>query len=350
MPQYVPILKGKAAEYWAWKRASPAVIDRSRPIFEVAPKKGLNQDLGAFVKDVAREWPHATVLTVDTGHLAQNQPIAGTSDRAVLWTAKALLDHGVAAKSVMRFSDDPLVLEEVAKVAALHGQGACLRLGSPGKDPVVGEAESSWPKVLRVTGLQSHEVDLLIDVGEVRTPGDVARCAAVVAPMLQWASGNGNWRSVTVASGAFPQSISDLPNGQVTAIHRYDADLFTLVVAQEPPIKPDYGDYGIWHPDLLGGSPRGPHPNLRYTHDREWQVYREPTVRPGNESFFTLCRTLVSSPHWPVSGQTYSAGDAQIARCAQEIRGAGTATYWLRWGASHHFEHVVDRLTTLGEP
>ena len=350
MPQYVPILKSKAGEYWALRRSSPAVLAGIRPLFEIFAKNGPSQDLNAFVNGIVPGWPQAVVLTVDTGYLDQIQPIAGTADYAVLWTARALQGRGVPAKPVMRLADDPLVLAEVAAAAALHGHGACLRLGSPDSDPAVDEADELWPEVFQATNMRPADIDLLIDLWEVQSRRDVDRAAAVTAQMLQWAYENGPWKSVTVASGAFPQSISHLPPGGATAIHRFDADLFNRVVAQDPPITPDFGDYGIWHPGIPAGVPYRPLPNLRYTNQGEWQVYREPRALPGNESFYTLSSRVVGSAYWPPTGANYSAGDAEIARCAQSIPGPGAATQWLRWGASHHFAHVVERLTTLGEP
>jgi hypothetical protein len=323
MPQYVPILKGKAGEYWAWRQASPAVFAGSRPVFEIVAKNGPSEDLNAFVNGMTPGWPQAAVLTVDTGYLDQMQAIAGTADNAVLWTGRALLGRGVTAKSVMRLADDHLVLAEVAAVAALHGQGACLRLGSPESDPAVDEADDLWPEVFQVTSLPPSEVDLLIDLWVVQTPRDVDRAATVAAQMLQWAYQNGPWRSVAVASGAFPQPISHILPGGATAVHRHDADLFGLIVAGDPPITPDFGDYGIWHHGIPADVPYRPLPNLRYTDQREWQVYREQRVLPGNESFYTLCERVVGSGYWPATGADYSAGDTAIARCAQSIPGPG---------------------------
>ena len=351
MPQYVPILKSKEGEYWAWRNASPAVFASSRPIFEVVPHNGLSQDLAAFVKNIVRGWPKTAVLTVDTGYLNQTQAVAGTEARAVLWTAAALYAQSVKAKPVMRLHDSPVVLAEVAAAATLHGEGACLRLGSSNGYPTVASANIQWPKVHQVTGLRPAELDLLIDLWAVQSPRAAASAATVAIQILQWAHQHGPWRSVTVASGAFPDSISNFPYGVPTPVRRHDADLFSDIVSQSPPIVPDYGDYGIWHPDLpLGNTHRGPNPNLRYTDQCEWQVYREQSTLRGNASIYALCGKAVSSPHWPATGVSYSAGDAEIYRRAHNQGGPGRATEWLRWGASHHFAHVVERLSTLGVP
>ena len=314
------------------------------------PARFLGRDLNAFVNGIAPGWPASSVLTVDTGYLNQLQPVAGTAHNAVLWSARELQGRGVPVKPVMRLTDDPIVLGEVAAAAALHGQGACLRIGSPDDDPDASEAALLWPDVFQTTRLASSELDLLIDLWVVESPRDIGRATTVAVQMLNWAHQNGPWRSVCVASGAFPSSISHFPTGVSTPVQRYDADLFDSIVAANPPISADFGDYGIWHPGLPSYAPRGPLPNLRYTDQREWQVYRERRVLPGNESFYTLCARVVNSSHWPATGPAYSAGDGQIERCSQSIPGPGTATHWLRWAASHHFAHVVDRLTTQGVP
>ena len=348
MTKYVPILKSKEAEHWAWRQASVAVVAGSRPVFEVVPTdKSVQETIETFVNRVTDGWPPAAVLTADTGHLDQTQPIAGTPHMAIFWTARRLHRNGVPSKPVMRLDDDPQVLTEVAAAAGLHGEGACLRLGSGDEDPSVAAAASLWPQVRATTGLVPAEVDLLIDLREIRTPRDVSRAATVAARVLHWADQNGPWRSMTVASGAFPEQISDLPIG-VTRISRRDAEFFNAVVANAPSILPDFGDYAIWHPDIVDAFPRGPLPNLRYTSGMDWQVYREERILPGNQSFYTLCQRVVSSPHWP--GPGYSAGDNEIDQRAQGNGGPGRATDWLRWGASHHFAHVVDRLSSRGGP
>lgn len=349
LPCYVPILKSKAAEHWAIEQSVPEVRAHMRPVVEVVPEDSPLADLKKFIRRVIPKWPTETVLTFDTGHLDQTQPIEAT-DRAILWTARKLLEQGVAAKSVMRLSDDPSILEEVAEATELHGHGACLRLGSQEKDPSADEAASLWPRVLAVSGLAPIEVDLLIDFRTVEKPQDVERVTTVATQVLEWASQCGPWRSVTLASGAFPESISSLPSGSATPLRRYDAELFCRVVEEGSSIVPDFGDYGIWHPGTTANMRYRPNPNLKYTYQRDWQIYREQRTLPGHESFFTLCERVVDSEHWPDAGAAYSAGDKEIARCAQHKGGPGGATQWLQWGASHHFAHVVDRLTTLGEP
>jgi hypothetical protein len=150
-----------------------------------------------------------------------------------------------------------------------------------------------------------------------------------------------------VVSGAFPSSISSLPKGVATALRRFDADLFDAVAASAgTPI--DYGDYGVAAPAMPGQAFRGPLPSLRYTAQRDWDVYREERALPGNESFFTLCSRVVGSPAW--AGGSFSWGDGEIARCATSVGGPGNATQWRAYATSHHVAHVTHRLASHGAP
>jgi len=268
-----------------------------------------------------------------------------------LANALADLEVPIAYLPVVRLDDEPEVLAEVAAASEMHEQGACLRLGSDENDPDEELAEVQTPEVLAAIGLAAEDVDLVIDMWTVDSTRSVQRAVPVVVGMLEWAAESGPWRSVTVLSGAFPASISDLPTNAATPLRRYDAELFNAVVAEDPPLNPDFGDYAVNHPALPSSAARGPLPNLRYTHETNWQIYRQARAgEPGNEAFFTLCNRVVHSVHWPVVGAAYSWGDHEIQRCSNRLGGAGRATEWRAYGTSHHLVHVVDRLATLGSP
>ena len=348
MIRYVPIFKGRAAECWAWRNASRSVIASSHPVFEVLPENDVRKAIGAFVKRIIPQHLPRRVIAVDTGYLDQTQQLAGTTNMAVLHTANTLHSEGVAAKPVMRITDDLSVLQEVKDAADLHGHGACLHLGWPWGTPNVHDAAQHWPRVSSATSLRPTEVDLLIDFGPVHGVNQTVRAAQTALDMLQWANISEPWRSVTVAAGAFTFSISNLSPNVATPIHRYDAELFDRIMAGRPPVSPDYGDYGIVHPRMVASGGNAPWPNLKYTSRSQWQVYREQKSRPPYALFYDICDKVVASGHWPVVGEKYSAGDAQIYRRKLRQDGTGTATHWLRWGSSHHCAHVIDRLSNQG--
>lgn len=155
------------------------------------------------------------------------------------------------------------------------------------------------------------------------------------------------WRSVSLAGGAMPSSLSDLPVDEPTPLWRWDLALWRRMAD----LGVDFGDYGISSPTPAGSTARRPLPTMRYTADEAWWIYR--WSRRGGRSddrCYDLCRALVSAEHWPRAGGGFSWGDHEIARRARYTSGPGSATSWTAWGTSHHLAHVVTWLTARGTP
>ncbi len=289
---YVPVLKGKPGELKAWRAAAPTVVAGSRVVFEVVPKYGPAKDLADFVGRIAKGaaplWPAGAVATIDTGYIDQSQQINGTG--VVLWTAQQLLAENVSSRPVMRQDDSPAVLADIAAAAKHTGTGVCLRLGSPDDDPTSDIASGLISEALKAVGVSPADTDLLIDMWTIATKLERDRAMPSALDALKWAAANGPFRTVTLLSGAFPDSISNFPKDQATPVYRWDADFYKEVVAKKPDVVPDFGDYGPAAPSLPADTSHAPLPNLRYTDQTEWQVYREAKKgQPGNESFYTLC-------------------------------------------------------------
>ena len=341
MLRYVPILKSKPAEIWAWTNAGPTVLSATQVVFEVVPTDTKTSPVSNFVNRLARNYPAGQVIAVDCDLFGQNS-------RAVTEVSQALVQNSVNERPVFRLSDTPAIISQIRQACTMHGQGACLRLGSDEEDPDPNVSTQDVLNAVQAIGLNTTQIDLIIDFKVVASARDVARCVPLALSMLVWASNCGNWRSVTLASGAFIKTVSDLaPNG-VSQLDRFDAILFSRVAQGKPVINPDFGDYGINYPIFGPTPPRAPNPNLRYTDGLQWRVDREPRNLPGNNSFYTICQRLMQAPYW--QGANYSAGDRELQQYAQGIGGPGSATNWLSFGESHHFAHVVDRLATLGVP
>ena len=314
------------------------MLNASQVVFEVNPF--LQSPIRNFVNRLARHCPTNQVVTVDCHWLGSNGAVSAVS--------QALAQNNVTERPVFRLNDSPAVFREVQQAAALHGEGACLRLGSGRDDPDPNVPVQAVLTAIGNLGLAISDIDLLIDFKTVSSSRDVGRCVPLALAVLGWAHSCGNWRSVTLVSGAFPESISHLPVGTTSPVARHDAILFASVLQNNPVIVPDFGDYGITYPILAQTPPRSPNPNLKYTDGLQWQIDREPRRLLGNNSFRTICRRLVRAPYW--QGASYSEGDRMLDECARRASGPGNATSWLQFGQSHHFAHVVDRLATQGVP
>jgi len=338
---YVPILKSKPAEIWAWQNASTNVLAASRVLFELVPTDTKTSPVVNFVKRLTRNYPSGQIITVDCD-------IFGQGSSAVTGLSQELYRRKVHERPVFRLSDTPAILDQIKQACVLHGQGACLRLGTDTQDPDPNVPVQNVTNIVNYVGLSIGQIDLIIDFKVVDSSRNVNRCVPLALNMLRWATTCGAWRSVTLASGAFPRSVSSFALGQATPLNRFDAMFFAHVTQGNPAIIPDFGDYSINYPIFGPTPPRAPNPNLRYTDGLQWQVEREARGLAGNASFYTLCQRVVQARYW--KGRRYSAGDAEIERCSRSIGSPGSATSWLSFGGSHHITHVVDRLATLGVP
>lgn len=195
------------------------------------------------------------------------------------------------------------------------------------------------------TGLPAASIDLVFDFSAVADGRDIQRTTPSAQALIAWASDQ-QWRSVAVASAAFPESISALPKGERTVLRRFDADLWLMLSSTRPELA--FGDYGIGHPSMPMTHGRGSLPNLRYTVGEEWWVWREAQDLPGYESMRTLCKRVVESDGY--AGKDYSWGDAEIDRVARGVGGTGNATHWRAWATSHHLAAVTDRLANRNAP
>ena len=341
MIYYVPILKSKPAEIWAWTNVSTTVLTASRVVFELVPTDTVTPAAINFANRLTRNYPSGRIITVDCGLFDQASTV-------VTDISQELHNRSVNERPVFRLSDTPATLGQVRQACSLHGQGACLRLGSDTQDPNPNVAIQDVANTIASVGLNINQVDVIIDFKVIDSNRDVTRCVPLALSMLAWAATCGTWRSVTLASGAFPITVSSFPCGLATGLDRFDALFYTRVSQGNPVITPDYGDYSINYPIFGPSPPRAPNPNLRYTDGLQWRIERERSILPGNNSFFTVCQRVVQAGYWLGSG--YSAGDAEINRCSQSNGSPGTATNWLSFGGSHHMTHVVDRLATLGVP
>ncbi|MEV6488819.1 beta family protein [Actinoplanes sp. NPDC051633] len=332
----MPILKGRDGEFKAVAQVSGDAVSRIVPIFEVAPTgRGPTKDAYAFAQKAQASVPRDMTIGVDISYL--DDPFDGPR-RPARDIADDLGAWGIPILPVVHLQDSDDLLADAGDAASGHSGHAVVRLGSDTVDPDDEEAEAQLNRLQRCTGLPVENYSLLIDVFEVRSERDVTRVEPVVRKCVSWAR-QYPWHSITLASGAMPASISDLPTNTATPVRRWDLLLWQRV--RELGLQ--YGDYGIAHPRMTRGGWR-PMPNLRYAHDEAWWIYRWTMENNDNTAIYRLCEALVAADHWPSQGQAYSWGDAEIAQRAAGLGGPGNATSWRAWATSHHVAHVVDQL------
>lgn len=268
--RYRPILKGKPAEFSAWSNAAPAVISSCEPLFEVTPSADQDKDLKLFLDRVVPASP-TDLVSVDAGYLDQRSMVASTGDTVIAWLSRELAAKGKRYRPTVRIHDDAGVLANAGAASGQQGEGLILRVGGDAADPDPLALARDLPGFLMSVGLLPPDIHLLIDMWSIDTPRDLARATAVANTAVAWAGSVGPWASITVASGAFPASISDLARKQAHLLPRLDASLWNGLAAP-PENEVDFGDFAVNHPALGASVPRGPLPSIRYTNDDQWRL------------------------------------------------------------------------------
>ncbi len=261
MVTYMPILKGREGEFSAVSHLADTLVPHVLPIFEVVPTaNGPTKDAYRFGDKVHESLPADLAVGVDVRQLPDpadgvRRPMRDIADDLAAWLIPML--------PVLHLDDGPQRMADAGYAADLHGGQAVLRLGSDTHDPDDTEAEEQLDRLRDQAGLTIEQCDLVLDVFEVRSERDLSRVEPVVRKCVSWAQ-RYPWRSVTVAAGAMPASISHLPVNTPTPLRRWDLQLWQR--ARDLDVR--YADYGIAHPGMAAASWR-PMPSLRYTDD-EW--------------------------------------------------------------------------------
>ncbi|RII15780.1 hypothetical protein DSC45_18270 [Streptomyces sp. YIM 130001] len=348
---YVPILKGRAGEFYALEHASASVQERIRPVMEIVPADRVRDLLETFCDHAMHHVPNNMVLTVDCGALPHTRVLEGDIGGPVARVSESLGYRDRPMCPVFRCLDEAELLSEVADAAADHGQGACLRVSTAVDTAEVIPDRRQMRELFASVRLEPEEIDLLVDAGPVLTSRTRERLRAEAVEALESLS-RWPWRSICLASGAFPANLTGFPRGTATPVVREDARLWLDVVEKWRGPQLDFGDFGVTNPRMPAKSRGTPHPNMRYTTEGDWQVFVYRKVREGsNDDFFDLSKDLVNSPYWPASGAATSWGDKSLQDCAQRRRRkAGGATEWRAWATSHHLAVVTTRLGREGRP
>ncbi|MET8148450.1 beta family protein [Actinoplanes sp. NPDC049668] len=327
---YRPILRPRRGELAALHHLDADAAKLVMPIIELSPTEQLPQ--------LVRKMPPRTgAIAVDLGAIGDSgDPLSSPP----LDLAEELADVGVAMLPVLRAYDSPRRLLEHGLAARMHLMRAVLRFQPHLDARNALTATALTDRMLAGAGLEFDRVDLVIDLAETACTAHANRFEERARSVLRWARAS-PWRSVTIAAGAMPPNLDDLPTDEPVTVGRLDAQVWARL--SEPGIG--YADYGVTSPVRRLGISHRQLPTLRYTADRDWWIYR--WARRGGRSddrCHDLCRTLVASPQWPAAGARFSWGDAQIARQARSARGGGSPASWMAWSTSHHIAHVLQAL------
>jgi hypothetical protein len=351
---YTPVLKWKQGEYQALMRLNDDTKSYVLPLIEIPPigwdfekqklAKTLDEHMEPFARRVDAKWPKRPIF-VDCGLLDPDGMMA-TGQHPLQYSISSAIERGSTAIPVTDF-ERPSAYQSAVNVCLSELEtGLCIRIRM---DQLVSPDLSSRISSL-ITGLGAdiENLHLVIDIGspEFNPLNDLA---SALKSRLGIISNLYPWRTYTLAATSFPESMAPLETG-AQIIPRYEWLLYKhyLSILSPSDRVPNFGDYAISHPVAPEGDMRllQPSASVRYTVNDGWYIVKGMNVRKYKfDQYRSLCRLVVSSPHFYGSG--YSEGDAYVLGCSQGSVSTGTLTTW-RWvGVNHHITKVVNDLASL---
>ena len=350
---YVPILKFRQGEYLAMGRSSITIKKWMTPLFELPtepwdfeekkPSKSMDQHLSQFGKRLSRNWKARCF--VDSPYIGSSATVANGMHHLEHAFSLARAEACLAVP-VVGIGRDAAYKRAVATIVAADKRGACIRL-SP--DDFASNISGKISSLLTAIGLNASDCDLIVDANDDVSSSSssqavVWRSQIASLPQLP------DWRSLTVAGGSFPATLSPAsiyrPHKDVK---RHEWLAYKALVKGKPVRIPTFGDYSAASPKTFEMDPRLMDPNakVKYTLDDEWRVVIGNQVKKnGRSQYQTLCKTLISSLGKGWHGRTYSHGDEFIDDCAAG-KGNGGSSTWPTVTTSHHTAAAVRGIATL---
>jgi hypothetical protein len=329
---YVPILRGGPGELEGLGWLPDDAKDRVAPLVEVPPGS-----FKATAERLAVGWGQGRPVLLDTVRLDPSAEIGGRHHLIDLFDRCRGHIKAVPVGGLGRGIDHTAT---IAGIVAAEGHGAGLRLdaGDLAEPRQRDRQIDGW---LAVVDMAPEEVDLVLDVGEISEPSQVGTLLAThqLLAALPYAD---EWRSLTLAGGAFPHLS---PNGHTDSeqlFERLDWRLWETVSHGELPRPPGFGDHVLARPGSLE-SPPGP--AIVYTSGPSWLVVKRHQLAPSFDELRAASQLLLGRPEF--AGAAHCRGCAHIQECAA----GGSTGRWEAWraaGTCHHIQTSVAQISGLG--
>lgn len=325
---YVPILRWKEGEMTALEKLFPSEKTTMTPLLEsVMPKAPVVQ-----ASELAKRWGQNHIFIDQSQTVSANQ-LGGA------YPANVFFDQcnkfGLNVIPTLRLKCARLYKGSVKEAIRRNNLGTCIRLSREDiyREDLSVEIES----LVSYLEATPKSVDLVIDLGIFNQ--HACNIANIVSrlPLLA------EWRTLTLASGAFPTDLSHLEVG-VRFVPRFEWNSWLSQLSPSLPRKPTYGDYTSLHPVLKVFEGMTPSCSIKYATTTDWLIMRGRARKGGHssEQYYGEAKYLIESEQW--CGQFFSYGDSYIYETAQRKKGPGNPTNWLTVGANHHMTFVAHQI------
>ncbi len=345
---YVPILKAKPGDFWALSNVRDESAGLVTPLIECVPPSASRTEegqLGLTVRSIERHWTGRT-LFIDLMWRDGVAPLP--SGRHVLdeffWQAIPRRFEAIPVTSPTR---SPAYQQAVRAVVDRDRRGIAVRIppeliGTPAMG-------ASIDRLMGLIGLEPAQVHVILDYRVLHDSDP-----NILAQVMQVGVGSlprpAEWASVTVAGSSFPGSLANFPRDQWTRRPRKEWQSWRSLTANLAGSSraPAYGDYAVGDPELPFTERASFTANLRYSVDGDffvWRGHATKTHPDGHGQMFSICADLAARPEF--AGDSFSAGDHEIAVRATTRDSPGAPADWRKWATSHYIELVASQLASL---
>jgi hypothetical protein len=346
IPYYV-FLKSKRGEYRALADLDPLTRAEVTPVIELLepppprekagrptnPPLSIDEQIALHVRDIGLASGTCHRVLLDFTKL----PPGATSDKRhpVEVILKRLVEKGVQAAPVVQPSITSMAQLTAIKASGALDHGLVLRMSLVDFDLPAEHLDV----IMSSLGVTAPQIDAIIDFGDIDDASALRRGMMSAATVRQRA--DRDWRSISIGAASFPKSLTSFGEGKFT-FERHEWKAWAHVAAAHDSIG--FADYGIRNvpPPVTGGG-TSPVPNVRYTRDESWHVYRAKAV---DSSFYPEVAYQLVRDNEVWMGAAHCAGCRQLEALAAGGKGQN-AEYTIRYGMTHHITYVTRQLAKL---
>ncbi|WP_366509754.1 hypothetical protein [Mesorhizobium sp.] len=346
---YVPILRWKQGERTALNNLRAAARVNVVPLIVIAqgnygdtkppraapknpPKSSPVTASDALAKQISDAWG-PTKLFIDASDLPGSPTVHHLDN--IRASANSANLHLVPST---RYLAPPAYHAAVTRMIAADRRGAALRIS-------LAELTTA-PTSIANWYCPVAETDLIIDLG-----GSVASVLALGAPAFaafRALHQGASWRSVTVAGGNIPATLTGYTVGQ-TMLPRTELDLWNALNAYGLGYTLHFGDYATIGPDASTDNIPGPVPiNAKYTPDGQFQIFhgvktKGPGAIPRETQYRNYAAAISRFPRRTPLGNCW--GDLTIDAIAN-VPGTspGSPASWVGYCVNRHIELTRNQL------
>jgi hypothetical protein len=360
--QYYSFLKGKAGELEALRSIRVEGRQGLTPLFDVPPERvsffgvGAKREiqietvaeaLDGYAQKLVRAWGNVDTCLVDLAGFDPSSRLAGGIHPVTAFFSDARTT-GLAAVPVTGPDRDPAQVRAVGAVCASWRCGAAIRL----RGRILEDLENLKRRLgslLSRLEIQPHEIDLLIDLGQV-TARRVPELEVLAHGVLAALPRINDWRSLVLCGGAFPTRVGNVvKRNEMKPLPRRDWALWRSLRGTDVSRVPAFGDYGVTAADW--GSAFEPEMSrsakIIYTTPTDWMVAKGEKIRKGEDSqYYELARRIVKESG-AFRGERHCLACRRILEAKKHIGSAGGPTAWVARATRHHLAVVTRQLASL---